>query len=161
VIVCNHISYIDSILLISLFARHTTIVKNRLFRHSHLNWIMVLSGYLPASAAKALWPICWSSGWRRCPAFGRGRQPDRLSGRHPQPHGAIGPLNTGAFKIAKYVPGTRNGAQGAQHQIGFLRPGTFLFNTCGANAITLELLAQLTGHPKRWLFLEGFHRQGR
>jgi len=31
VIVCNHRSYLDSILLISLYERHNTIVKSRLF----------------------------------------------------------------------------------------------------------------------------------
>ena len=50
VIVCNHISYIDSILLISLFAHHTTIAKNRLFRMPILGRVLTLSGYLPASS---------------------------------------------------------------------------------------------------------------
>ena len=50
VVVCNHLSYIDPLLLISLFPRHSTIVKNRLFHIPIFGWMLGLSGYLPASS---------------------------------------------------------------------------------------------------------------
>jgi 1-acyl-sn-glycerol-3-phosphate acyltransferase len=142
VIVCNHISYIDSILLISLFARHTTIVKNRLFGFPFLNWIMVLSGYLPAASEGALADLLA----RRLEAlpnlFAAGGNlivfPEGTRSRN----GAIGPLNTGAFKVAKMcrvpvaVLKVRN-----THRL--FTPGTFRFNTCRENAISLEMQAQL------------------
>ena len=50
VVVCNHVSYIDPLLLIAQFPRHTTIVKNRLFSIPVFGWMLVLSGYMPAAA---------------------------------------------------------------------------------------------------------------
>jgi 1-acyl-sn-glycerol-3-phosphate acyltransferase len=143
VIVCNHISYIDSILLISLFARHTTIVKNRLFGFPVLNWIMVLSGYLPAASEGPRAGLLLKR-LEALPAFfAAGGNlivfPEGTRSRT----GAIGPLNSGAFKIAKMcrapvtVLRVRN-----THRL--FTPDTFRFNTCRINTITVELLAHLT-----------------
>ncbi|MCI5223736.1 MAG: hypothetical protein D3924_13965, partial [Candidatus Electrothrix sp. AR4] len=49
VIVCNHLSYLDPLLLISLFSRHRTIVKARFFAMPIFGRIITQSGYLPAS----------------------------------------------------------------------------------------------------------------
>ena len=52
VIVCNHRSYIDPILLISLFPQHTTIAKARLFRIPIFGRMLTLSGYIPSRAER-------------------------------------------------------------------------------------------------------------
>ena len=49
VVVCNHVSYLDSILLVSMFRRHTTIAKDRLFRIPVFGRLLALSGYIPSS----------------------------------------------------------------------------------------------------------------
>jgi 1-acyl-sn-glycerol-3-phosphate acyltransferase len=143
VIVCNHISYIDSILLISLFARHTTIVKNRLFGFPVLNWIMVLSGYLPSASEGAQADLLVKR-LEALPAFfADGGNlivfPEGTRSRT----GAIGPLNTGAFKIAKMCH-TPIAVLGVRNTHRLFTPGTFRFNTCRDNTITLDLLARLT-----------------
>jgi 1-acyl-sn-glycerol-3-phosphate acyltransferase len=53
-IVCNHVSYIDSILLISLFEAHTTIAKARLFAIPIFGYMLRASGYLPSQAEGGL-----------------------------------------------------------------------------------------------------------
>jgi 1-acyl-sn-glycerol-3-phosphate acyltransferase len=143
VIVCNHISYIDSILLVSLFARHTTIVKNRLFHFPILKRVMVLAGYLPAASEgpqaelmvkrMATLPAFLASGGNLI-VFPEGTR---------SRNGSVGPFNTGAFKIAKMcrapvaVLRMRNTDR-------LFTPERFRFNTCEANTITVDLLALLT-----------------
>ena len=50
VIVCNHRSYLDSILLISLYDKHNTIVKSRLFDIPLFGSMLRWSGYIPSSS---------------------------------------------------------------------------------------------------------------
>ncbi len=49
VIVCNHRSYLDPLILISLFSRQKTIVKTRFFSFPVFGWLLRVSGYLPAT----------------------------------------------------------------------------------------------------------------
>jgi 1-acyl-sn-glycerol-3-phosphate acyltransferase len=143
VIVCNHISYLDSILLIALFPRHTTIVKNRLFQIPILGWVLTLSGYLPASVQGRVADLMVAR---------LGAIPDHLAaggnlfvfpeGTRSR-DGTIGPFNHGAFKIAKYCRAPI-AVLFVRHSDKLFRPGRFLFNTCESNTITLELLDTLT-----------------
>lgn len=142
VIVCNHISYMDSILLISLFARHTTIVKNRLLRIPIFGWMLGLSGYLPA-VSEGPWSGMMLERLERMPGdLAAGGNlivfPEGTRSRT----GAIGPLNKGAFKIARLCR--------APVVVLFIRntnrlftPGKFLFNTCQGNTVHVDLLARL------------------
>ena len=50
VIVCNHLSYLDSILMISLFEQHRTIVKSRFFNIPIFRQIIEISGYVPSTS---------------------------------------------------------------------------------------------------------------
>ncbi len=54
VIICNHQSYLDPILLISLFPRHKTIVKANFFRVPIFGWFLRNSGYLPSASGDHL-----------------------------------------------------------------------------------------------------------
>lgn len=142
VVVSNHISYIDSIWMISLFARHTTIVKNRLLKIPVLGWVLNLSGYLPADAT-GRWAAAMVERVERLPAeLAAGANlivfPEGTRSRT----GAVGPLNIGAFKLARLcrapvvVLNIRNTDQ-------LFTPGQFLFNTCKANTIEVSLLARI------------------
>jgi 1-acyl-sn-glycerol-3-phosphate acyltransferase len=143
VIVCNHISYLDSILLIALFPRHTTIVKNRLFHIPILGWVLTLSGYLPASVQGRVADLMVAR---------LGAIPDHLAAGgnlfvFPEGtrrrDGTIGPFNNGAFKIAKFCRAPI-AVLFVRHSEKLFRPGRFLFNTCEPNTIKLELLEILT-----------------
>ena len=47
VIICNHVSYLDPILLISLYPMQKTIVKGSIFKMPVFGWFLKNSGYIP------------------------------------------------------------------------------------------------------------------
>ncbi len=49
IIVCNHLSYLDPLILISLLSQNKTIVKTKFFQAPVFGWLLKVSGYLPAS----------------------------------------------------------------------------------------------------------------
>lgn len=49
VVLCNHTSYLDPLILIALFDRQKTIVKSKFFNFPVFGWLLRGSGYIPAS----------------------------------------------------------------------------------------------------------------
>lgn len=142
VVVCNHVSYIDPLLLISLFPRHTTIVKNRLFRIPIFGWMLRLSGYLPAESQGPLAGRMVEQ-LEQMPRFlAAGGNlivfPEGTRSRN----GTVGALNAGAFKIARLCRAPLAVVR-IENSHRLFTPGRFLFNTCRANTITVRLLAQM------------------
>lgn len=143
VVVCNHVSYIDPLLLIALFARHTTIVKNRLFSIPVFGWMLKLSGYVPAAAHGRLADKMVEC-MEKMPSFlAAGGNlivfPEGTRSRT----GAVGALNLGAFKIARLCRAPIAVAV-VENSDRLFTPGRFVFNTCRTNTITVRLLARLT-----------------
>lgn len=143
VIVCNHISYMDTIVLIAQCPRHTTIAKNRLFGFPILGWLLRNSGYLPSAAEGKLADLM-SRRLASMPAFlASGGNlivfPEGTRSRD----GRVGAFNAGAFKIARLCRAPLAVVR-IRNTNRLFTPGKFLFNTCSANTHTLELLAQLT-----------------
>ena len=139
VIVANHVSYLDPILLISFYPRHTTIAKRRLFHIPLYDRMLRLSGYIPSSADGPLAEFMLAS-MEKMPAFlsGGGNLiifPEGTRSRD----GQIGPLNTGAFKIARLYKAPIHVLY-IQDTARLFRPGRFLFDTRSANAIRVEHL---------------------
>ena len=142
VIVCNHISYLDSILMISLFERHKTIVKSRFFKIPIFRQVIELSGYIPSTADGRLSDLIIRNMEEMDQYLASGgilfTFPEGTRSRD----GTIGPLNQGAFKIARLckkpikVLFVRNTNR-------LFQPGKFLFNTCSGDAITVDLLASI------------------
>jgi 1-acyl-sn-glycerol-3-phosphate acyltransferase len=48
IIVCNHVSYLDPLVMISLFRRHKTIVKATFFKVPIFGWVLRAAGYIPS-----------------------------------------------------------------------------------------------------------------
>ncbi len=141
VILCNHISYIDSILMIALCKRHTTVVKNRLFKIPILGWVLRQSGYLPAATEGRLAEMMGRR-LEALPGFlASGGNlivfPEGTRSRT----GAVGTLNAGAFKIARLCRAPLTVVR-IRNTNRLFMPGKFLFNACGANTNTLDLVAQ-------------------
>ncbi|MCJ7772341.1 MAG: 1-acyl-sn-glycerol-3-phosphate acyltransferase [Desulfobacterales bacterium] len=142
VIVCNHISYLDSILMISLFKRHKTIVKSRFFTIPIFRQVIELSGYIPSSADGDLSDLLIQRIEEMDQFFASGGVLFAFPEGTRSRDGTIGPLNKGVFKIARrckmpiQVLFIRNTG-------GLFQPGKFLFNTNFAEAITVELLASI------------------
>lgn len=150
VIVSNHISYLDSILMISLFEQHRTIVKSRFFKIPIFRQVIELSGYIPSTSEGDFSDLiirrveemdCFFEGGGNLFIFPEGTR---------SRSGAIGRLNKGAFKIARL----------SQRPIKVLfvhntdklfQPGRFLFNTCFEGTISVETLAGIEPDYQREL----------
>ncbi|RJR28839.1 MAG: 1-acyl-sn-glycerol-3-phosphate acyltransferase [Desulfobacteraceae bacterium] len=142
IIVCNHISYLDSILMISLFEKQKTIVKARFFRMPIFRKVVELSGYIPASSSGETSETVVKRIEEMEAYLGSGGNlfvfPEGTRSRD----GAVGTLNKGVFKIARFcrkpikVLLIRNTDK-------LFKPGKFLFHTCVPNTISVQLLATL------------------
>jgi 1-acyl-sn-glycerol-3-phosphate acyltransferase len=137
VIVCNHLSYLDPILLISLFEKQKTIVKSAFFNVPVFGWILRQSGYIPSQAGDdyASQMIRNIENIREYLASGGNVFifPEGTRSRT----GRLGPFNKGAFSIARYCR--------APIQCLMIRdtgrlfvPGRIRFNTCMPVAIEVE-----------------------
>jgi 1-acyl-sn-glycerol-3-phosphate acyltransferase len=137
VIVCNHLSYLDPLLLISLFKQHKTIVKGTFFRVPIFSWFMKQSGYFPSTSEGKLSELMIERMDTMGDYLASGGNlfifPEGTRTRD----GSIGRLNKGAFKIARlcqtpikvlYIRNTNK----------LFTPGKFLFNTLVSNTITVE-----------------------
>jgi len=142
VIVANHVSYLDPILLISLFPRHTTIAKKRLFRIPLYGRMLRWSGYIPSSTDGPLKDLMLAI-MERMPTFmADGGNlivfPEGTRSRD----GRIGPLNSGAFKIARLCKAPIHVLYMADTDRLF-RPGRFLFDTCSAHTVRVDHLTRI------------------
>lgn len=142
VIVCNHRSYIDPILLISLYAQHTTIAKARLFRIPVFGTMLSLSGYIPSEAGGRFAELMMDLMERMTGFIASGGNvfifPEGTRSRD----GRIGNLNKGAFKIARRC--------NAPVVVLFIKntdklfpPGKFLFNTRRANTVNVAKILEM------------------
>jgi 1-acyl-sn-glycerol-3-phosphate acyltransferase len=142
VIVCNHLSYLDPLLLISLFPRHKTIVKSTFFSVPIFGWMLKQSGYIPSTSEGRLSELMIERIDAMEGYLATGGNlfifPEGTRSRD----GAIGRLNKGAFKIARlcqtpitvlYVRNTNK----------LFTPGKFLFNTMVSNIITVEQITAI------------------
>jgi 1-acyl-sn-glycerol-3-phosphate acyltransferase len=142
VIVANHISYLDPILLISFFPRHTTIAKRRLFRIPLYGRMLRLSGYLPSSSDGSLADLMITRMEQLPDLFATGGNlfvfPEGTRSRD----GQIGSFNTGAFKIARLCKAPIDVLY-MQNTARLFRPGRFLFDTHSANTVRVEHLVRI------------------
>jgi 1-acyl-sn-glycerol-3-phosphate acyltransferase len=140
VIVCNHQSYLDPLLLISLFPRHKTIVKSTFFKVPVFGWMLKQAGYVPSTSEGKLSELVIERIDAMDGYLASGGNlfifPEGTRSRD----GTIGRLNKGAFKIAKLSR--------APVKVLFIRntnklftPGKVLFNTMVPNTIAIEQIA--------------------
>jgi 1-acyl-sn-glycerol-3-phosphate acyltransferase len=143
VVVCNHLSYIDSIFLISLFKHHSTIVKARLFGMPILGLLLRLSGYIPSEGKGALVARMMRRLETLGPELSQGANlivfPEGTRSRS----GVLGPFQPGAFKLARMFRLPIQVLR-IRHSNRLFQPGRFLFNTGDPNVITLDVVAQIT-----------------
>ena len=141
-VVCNHVSYLDSILLVSLYSRHTTIAKDRLFAIPIFGRLLKLSGYIPSSGRGRCADLLLNSLDAIPVHLEQGGNvivfPEGTRSRD----GRLGDLQKGVFKIAKYCKAPIKVLR-IRNTDKLFPPGRFLFNTCMDNAISLRLVAEL------------------
>lgn len=148
VVVCNHRSYLDPLLLISIFRRHKTIVKYQLFRVPLFCWMLKAAGYMPSSARGTLSELMLKQTETLPGYLAAGGVlfvfPEGTRSRD----GSLGTFNPGAFKLARrcrvpiqvlYI----------HHTEKLFRPGRFLFNTAMGQCPQVKLLAEI--RPDRYV----------
>lgn len=138
-IVCNHVSYFDSILLISLFGRHTTIAKARLFAIPIFGRMLRASGYLPSEARENLAGLMVERMERLPAELAAGTNlfvfPEGTRSRD----GRIGDFHSSIFKIAqKLERPIQVLAVGNTDRL--FRPGSFVFKALDRGTILLDLV---------------------
>ncbi|MCX5838084.1 MAG: lysophospholipid acyltransferase family protein [Deltaproteobacteria bacterium] len=136
VIVCNHLSYLDPILLISLFEKQKTIVKSAFFNVPVFSSILRQSGYIPSAGDDyASLMIRNIENIREYLASGGNVFifPEGTRSRT----GRLGPFNKGAFSIARYCRAPIQCLMIRDTNRLFV-PGRFRFNTCMPVSIGVE-----------------------
>lgn len=143
VVVANHRSYLDPILLISLFPLQKTIVKGIFFSLPIMRWVMRSGGYIPfvhqgkpndlmVEGIRGMEEFLKKGGvFFVFPEGKRSRT------------GELGPFQKGAFSIA--------GKCNAPVEVLYINntdrlfvPGKFFFNTCITNIISVERLGTVS-----------------
>jgi 1-acyl-sn-glycerol-3-phosphate acyltransferase len=142
IVVCNHLSYLDAILLISLFAKHTTIAKDRLFALPVMGSVVKQAGYIPSSGKGRYSELLLNSLEAITVNIEQGGNiiifPEGTRSRD----GRVGELQKGAFKIARYCKAPVKVLK-IENTDKLFPPGKFLFNTCIDNTISLKLVGEL------------------
>lgn len=142
VIICNHIAYIDPILLISLYPKQKTIVKGSIFRMPLFGWFLEHSGYIPftteAADSEAMLKVIQNlEGF-----FADGGNLFVFPEGTRMPRGSIGTFQKGAFSLARrckapiemlYITGTDR----------LMKPGHLWYSTCIRNEVTVERLGRI------------------
>lgn len=141
-IVSNHVSYLDPLLLISLFERHKTIVKSSFFKVPIFSLVLRLSGYIPSDSGGGLAALRLQRIEAMDKYLASGGNlfvfPEGTRSRS----GDIGIMNKGTFKIARLCrPAIK--VLFIQNTDRLFTPGKFLFNTCVSNTITVSQLASI------------------
>lgn len=142
VIVCNHLSYLDPLMLIALYPRQKTIVKSRFFKMPIFGRIIAKAGYLPDSGAGKFSAMMV----KQMDTMGEHLQaggnlfvfPEGTRSRD----GKLGKLNTGALKIARLCRAPIYVLQ-IQNTDKLFTPGKFLFQSRRTNTISLQLLERI------------------
>jgi 1-acyl-sn-glycerol-3-phosphate acyltransferase len=143
IIVCNHISYLDPILMISLYEKQKTIVRNTFFKLPVFGWVLKQSGYMPSAGGKGFSALMLRQveGMQEYLASGGNLFvfPEGTRSRD----GNLGKFEKGLFKVARRFSAPIK-VLFIQNSNRLFYPGKFLFNTCMKNIITLKLIGEIT-----------------
>jgi 1-acyl-sn-glycerol-3-phosphate acyltransferase len=142
VIVCNHLSYLDPILLVSLLNRHSTIVKSTFFRVPFFGWLLRNSCYMPSTTSDFMGQSMVENLERIKGHLSTGGNffvfPEGTRSRN----GSLALFNKGAFTIARYCNAPLNLVY-IKNTNKLFQPGTFLFKTHNYIDIEVELIGSI------------------
>ena len=143
IVIANHLSFLDPILLLSLFRQHKTIVRSDFFKVPIFGWVLKSAGYLSPSLAqdsdapdlmehvKAMRAYLASGG--NLFIFPEGTR---------SRSGAVGPFEKGAFTIAKLCSAPIRVLR-IENTHRVYPPDRFLFNTGAPVEISVSLAGSI------------------
>ncbi len=142
IIVCNHLSYLDPLIFISLLPQSKSIVKTKFFKAPVFGWILKISGYLPSTTEGIHAQRMITEIEKMGEFLKKGGNlfvfPEGTRKRGTVP----GEFHKGVFKIARmyrcpvHVLSIHNTDK-------LFTPGKFFFNTRTDNCIRLKMLSCL------------------
>lgn len=142
VIVCNHISYLDPILLVSLFEKQKTVVKKTFLKVPVFGWVLKKSGYLFSTKEETFTALMLERIKNMENYLSSGGNlfvfPEGTRSRD----GKIGQLNKGAFAIAKQCRAPIQVLM-IKNTNKLFAPEKLLFNTCVPNTIEVKRILSL------------------
>ncbi len=151
IIICNHLSYLDPILFISLFRSQRTIVKAVFFKVPIFGWVLNNSEYIPSSEGEGFNRIL--SGTIR--KIKRHLSDGGILFIFPEGtrsrDGRLAKFRKGAFKIAKKCEAPIE-LLFIKNTNALFKPGRFSFNTCVKNLISIERIGKITPDYKNKKF---------
>jgi 1-acyl-sn-glycerol-3-phosphate acyltransferase len=142
IIVCNHISYLDPILLVSLFERHTTIVKNTFFSVPIFGWFLKKTGYVPSDPSEMEGGAMIGNLEAIKEHLAGGGNlfvfPEGTRSRN----GRLAPFNKGVFSIARYCnTGVKLVMLSGTDRL--FQPGTFIFHMRSRTPVSVKLVGSI------------------
>ena len=142
VIVCNHLSYLDPILLVSIYPRHLTIVKSTFFKVPIFGWFLKSTGYIPSAPNEMMGAAMINN----LEAIKKHLADGGILFVFPEGtrsrDGKLAAFNKGVFSIARYC-NTGVNLVFIHGTDKLFQPGTFSFHMREKNIITLEVIASL------------------
>jgi 1-acyl-sn-glycerol-3-phosphate acyltransferase len=142
VVVCNHLSYLDPILLISIFKQNCTIVKSTFFQVPFFGWLLRNSHYMPSAASELGGEGMVENLENIKEHLAAGGNffvfPEGTRSRD----GRLAAFNKGVFSIARYCNAPLKLVY-IRNTNKLFRPGTFLLNTSDDIEIEVELIGAL------------------
>lgn len=137
IVISNHLSYLDPLLLISLFEKQKTIVKKTFFKVPIFRFLLRRSGYIPSTNGGEDKPLILRNIENIKEYLASGGNvfifPEGTRSRT----GGLGPFNKGAFSIANYCCAPIECLLIRDTNRLFV-PGRSWFNTCVANTIEVK-----------------------
>ncbi len=142
VVIANHLSFLDSILFVSLFEQQKTIVKQKFFSIPLFGAVLKISGYIAPLGSGVFSEDMMGQIARLQEHFAAGGNlfvfPEGTRSRT----GAVGPFEKGAFSIAKLCKAPVRVVR-ITNTGRLYPPDSFLFNTCIANRIEVTLAGSI------------------
>lgn len=142
IVVCNHRSYLDPLLLIAQLQRATTVVKSLFFTLPIFGWVIRTAGYIPATATGRQAGVLLAQLEEMPAYFAAGGTlfifPEGTRSRD----GRISALHPGALKLARRF-GVPVHVLSVKNTERLFTPGTFLFAASSPNAISLRWCATI------------------
>ena len=146
IIVCNHISYIDPLMMIAIFSRHKTIVKSTFFKVPVFGWVLRAAGYIPSMPKGRLSILMVRQTSTLAAYLEKGGIlflfPEGTRNRNPD--GRVLEFHIGGFKIARLCRSPIKVIK-IRNTDKLFTPGRFLFHTGFAGTISVSLAGTI--HP--------------